>query len=84
MDGELWYKVVGLEFVDVGFLDVVIILNFFSMFGFFFLMKYFDFCGKVRINYLFVFNYMFLLEFSKNFICVEDFVLMWRILWDDL
>lgn len=46
-DGEPWYKAAGLELVDVGLLDAVIISNPSSMLGLPFLTKHPDFCGKV-------------------------------------
>lgn len=48
--GEPWYKVAGLELVDVGLLDAVIISNPAGMLGLPFLTKHPDFCGKARIG----------------------------------
>lgn len=50
-NGEPWYKVAGLELVDVGLLDAVIISNPSGMLGLPFLTKHPDFCGKARILY---------------------------------
>lgn len=47
--GEPWYKVSGMELVDVGLLDAVIISNPAGMLGLPFLTKHPDFCGKARI-----------------------------------
>ncbi|KAG0566253.1 hypothetical protein KC19_7G049700 [Ceratodon purpureus] len=46
-DGEPWYKVGGLELVDVGLLDAVIVSNPSGMLGLPFLTRHPDFCGKI-------------------------------------
>ena len=57
-NGEPWYKVAGLELVDVGLLDAVIISSPSGMLGLPFLTKHPDFCGKARVLYIRVHNFI--------------------------